>query len=338
MIQILTLIAAVLVHSLALAADSVPNRANADNGIALLQRVAQTAMSLSYSGVFVYRSGEREETSRIAHSVADGRELERIEVLDGSAREVIRDGKEVKCYLPNENRVIIERQASVQPTVRGFPALVPAGLAGLEQNYAVRVGGIARVADTACQSLVLEPRDALRYGHQLWIEPNSGLLLKAGLVNKQGQVLESFTFTQVSIGSTFARQQLIPSAESQLGRVQKIQSSEPRAGEMKWTIENLPAGFRVSKVMMRRAVNTSNTPNTPSMPSAQDVVHIVISDGLAAVSVFIEAAAANKPSEAIQPSGAMSFYSRQIGDHRAIVMGEVPLVTVKLIGDAIERR
>ena len=331
MIQFAILIAAVLLQPWAFAADSVPNRATAENAMSLLQKVAQTSMTLSYSGVFVYRSGEREETSRIARLVVDGRELERIEVLDGSAREVIRDGKEVKCYLPNENRVIVERQSSV----RGFPALVPIALAGLAQNYAVRVGSVGRVADTACQSLLLEPRDALRYGHQLWIEPNSGLLLKAGLVNQQGQVLESFTFTQVSIGSRFARQQLIPSAESQLGRVQTVQSSEPRTGEMKWTIENLPAGFRVSKVMMRRAANALNTPNTPS---AQDVVHFVISDGLAAVSVFIEAAAANKPSESITTGGAMNFYQRQIGDHRAIVMGEVPLVTVKLIGDAIERR
>lgn len=331
MIQALILIAAALVHSLALAADPAPNRATADNGMALLQRVAQTAMTLSYSGVFVYRSGEREETSRIARLVVDGQELERIEVLDGSAREVIRDGKEVKCFLPGENRVIVERPAGV----RGFPALLPVDLAGLEQNYAVRIGRLERVADTNCQALVLEPRDALRYGHQLWIEPNSGLLLKAGLVNKQGQVLESFTFTQFSIGSTFARQQLTPSAESQSGRVQQVQSSEPRPGEMKWVIEKLPAGFRVNKVMMRRAVKPAVASVTPN---AQDVVHFVISDGLAAVSVFIEAAAANKPNEAITTAGAMNFYQRQIGDHRAIVMGEVPLVTVKLIGDAIERR
>ena len=224
-----------------------------------------------------------------------------------------------------ENRVIVERR----PNFRGFPALMPVSFADLAQNYAVRAGGAGRVADTACQSLTLDPRDALRYGHQLWIEPNSGLLLKASLVNRQGQVLESFAFTQVSIGSNFVRQQLIPSAESQLGRVEKVQSSELRAGDVKWAIENLPAGFRVSKVMLRKLAN---------VPSAQDVVHFVISDGLAAVSVFIEASAANKPNEIGQPSGAMSFYSRQIGAHRAIVMGEVPLVTAKLIGDAIERR
>ena len=330
MIQVWTLLAALLIHTLASAADVTSNRnatnsTNPDSGIALLQRVAQQAMNLSYSGVFVYRSGGREETSRIAHASTDGREVERIEVLDGSAREVMRNGAEVKCYLPEENRLIVERQ----PNLRGFPALMPASFAALAQNYAVRTGRAGRVADTACQSLVLDPRDALRYGHQLWIEPNSGLLLKASLVNKQGQVLESFAFTQVSIGSNFVRQQLIPSAESQLGRVEKVQSSELRAGDVKWAIAKLPAGFRVSKVMLRRLANAPNT---------QDVVHFVISDGLAAVSVFIEAAAANKPNEFGQPNGAMNFYSRQIGEHRAIVMGEVPLLTAKLIGDAIERR
>ena len=325
MIKLSLLVAGLLLHLLASATDSSPSREPDKNGIALLQRVAMSASTLSYSGVFVYRRGDLEETSRIARAVADGRELERIEVLDGSAREVIRNGTEVKCFLPNENRLIIERQSNV----RGFPALIASDLASLERHYLVRSGGPGRVAGTVCQTLVLEPRDAFRYAHHLWIEPNSGLLLKSGLVDQRGQTLESFVFTQVSIGAALSRQQLMPSPESLLGRVQRVHTSEVGAGELKWAITSLPAGFRVHKVMMRRMADA---------PNAQAVVHMVISDGLAPVSVFIEEIADSGAGPMQQQTGAMSSYARRIGAHRALVMGEVPPATVKLIGDAIERR
>ena len=79
-----------------------PGAVLADEGLALLQRIAQGSRQLTYSGVFVYRSGDRVDTSRIAHAVSDGVEIERIEALDGSPREVVRIGSEVKCFLPED--------------------------------------------------------------------------------------------------------------------------------------------------------------------------------------------------------------------------------------------
>ncbi len=50
------------------------------------------------------------DTSRITHSVRDGVEVERIEALDGSPREVLRAGSEVKCFFPEEKLLIIENR------------------------------------------------------------------------------------------------------------------------------------------------------------------------------------------------------------------------------------
>jgi len=313
------------VLSMASVAQSQPSSGTAVDPIVLLQRVADSAISLNYSGVFVYRNGDIEETSRITRSRLDGREVERIEVIEGSAREIIRSGTEVKCFLPAQNRLVVEQRSAAL----GLPVLSPAVLDDLQQHYVVRTGGLGRVAGNICQRLILEPRDALRYAHHLWVEPTTGLLLKTGTVNQQGRVLESFTFTQVTFGSQVSRQQLVPSAELQSGNVHRIHSSEVRASDLKWGIENLPPGFRIQKMMVRRL--------TPP-PSSHDVVHIVISDGLAAVSVFIEPEGDSKSNKVDQQSGAMSMYSRQIGEFRALVMGEVPLVTARLIADSIERR
>ena len=86
--------------------------------------------------------GQRVDTSRIAHSVKDGVEIERIEALDGSPREVLRSGSEVKCFFPDEKLLIVENRASQ----RGFPALLPTGLGSLPEYYMIRENGTARVA------------------------------------------------------------------------------------------------------------------------------------------------------------------------------------------------
>ena len=65
-----------------------------------LQRVVAAPRQHNYIGIFVYSSGSYMETSRIVHVVNKEGERERIEVLDGLPREVIRNNDEVKCYFP----------------------------------------------------------------------------------------------------------------------------------------------------------------------------------------------------------------------------------------------
>jgi sigma-E factor negative regulatory protein RseB len=97
-----------------------PGAASAEDGLALLQRIAQGSRQLTYSGVFVYRSGDRVDTSRIAHAVSDGVEVERIEALDGSPREVLRVGSEVKCFLPG--REASDHRGPLEPARFSEPA------------------------------------------------------------------------------------------------------------------------------------------------------------------------------------------------------------------------
>ena len=146
-----------------------------------LGRISSAGQRLNYVGTFVYQSGGHVETSRIAHRVdADG-EHERLEVLDGSPREIIRRGNEVHCVLPDERTVIIDEAGGR----RAFPARLPASLSGLAESYRIRKGEVSRVAGFEAQALVLEPKDDLRYGHTLWAEMQTGLLLKSRMVTRR---------------------------------------------------------------------------------------------------------------------------------------------------------
>lgn len=301
----------------------VPTFAKAEDGLALLQRIAQSSRQLTYSGTFVYRSRGKVDTSRIAHSQSDGVEVERIEALDGSPREVLRAGSEVKCFFPEEKLLIIENHSRQ----RGFPALLPAGLGSLPEHYAIRSGGQARVAGVKSSAVMLEPRDDLRYGHEFWMDDASGLLLKANLISERGETLESFAFTQVKIGGPLEREALKPQFDSDRVRVQQVRATEMKSDEMDWTFRVLLPGFRKVAAMKRQTA-----------PENPESLHVVFSDGLASISVFIEPGGAGGEADVASTVGPLNVYRRQMGEYRLVVMGEVPALAVKRLGDGIERR
>ena len=55
----------------------------------------------------------------------------------------------------------------------------------------------ARIAGVETQAFVFEPKDGMRYGHKLWADIDTGLLLKAQLLNEQNVPIEQFVFTDI---------------------------------------------------------------------------------------------------------------------------------------------
>lgn len=289
-------------------------------GLQWLQRISQAAETLSYSGTFVYRSGNRSETSRIIHLASQGRQSEKLEVLDGSPREVIRQDDEVSCYLP-ENRLVIIEQRSVR---RSFPALLADGLGNLHDYYRIRTGGGERVAGFDCQTIRLEPRDEWRYGHRLWMDPASGLLLRADIVDATGAVLESMAFTDLHVGEAILPETLKPKYEAlakENWRIRQARLSDLR-DDVPWVFRSELPGFR-KRAALRRAFGNESKDAT--------MLHWVFSDGLAAFSVFISPLASpqERGEESFRTMGALSVAKRVVGGHQIVVMGDLPPAAIQ---------
>lgn len=287
--------------------------------LAWLQKIASAARELSYSGTFVYQHGDHVETSRITHYVDRTGEIERLETLDGPKREIIRNQDEIITYFA-ESRVIKRERRAARRT---FPALLPEQLSTLTEFYNVRKGGQERIAGFDAQALVLDPRDEFRYGHKLWADVNSGLLLKAKMVNDRHQVVEQFHFTQLSIGPVSKDQVragfVIPPLSAR--------PPDPYAGpsETGWVVRNQPAGFRKIIEMLRQRHDGKG-----------QVAHLVYSDGLAAVSVFIEPLPSTRQvPEGLLHQGAVHIYSRSMSDHLVTVLGETPAATVMQMANSV---
>jgi sigma-E factor negative regulatory protein RseB len=290
----------------------------------LLVRMNHAAHSLNYQGVFVYQRGNHLQNLRIVHKVSDGNARERLESLNGAPREVIRTEQEVRCYLPDENAVMIEHRRADS---RNFPALLPASLSTLQDNYTIRRGQDGRVAGRRVLSVTIQPKDAYRYGYQLWADEATGLLLKATLHDGHGTPVEQYMFAQVTIGGPIPESELSLRHPSKHMVTRRVQEPPAPPKENHWAPEHLPPGFVLTARMMHEL---------PAHPFP--VEHLVYSDGLAVVSVFVEPVNESSKSfelKGLTQMGAVHAFGKMVDSHQVTVVGEVPAATVDMIGNSV---
>lgn len=289
-----------------------------------LQRIHTATQKLSYAGTFVYQHRDQMETSKIARYVDASGAYERLESLGGTPREIIRSRDQVTCYLPESMTVKIDKQVAD----RSFPSVLPVQVKELAENYSIRKGEVERVAGYDCQVIVFTPRDKMRYGHKLWADVGTGMLVRAKTFDERNNPIETFEFTQLQIGNV--DRAMVRSRFAAKGKDWKVENSAAQdvsLGSQGWTMRATPPGFRKIGEMRRTLGGTAG------------VGHIVLSDGLAAVSVFIEPLA-NRQSEAagLARQGAINVYTRRLGEHWITVVGETPPDSVKYFANAIEYR
>ena len=307
-------------YALALALVSGAVQAQAPETLAWLRKMQDAAQKLSYTGTFVYQNGSRSETSRITRFVEAGGDIEKLEVMDGVPREIVRTRDTVRCYLPGARLVKVDRR-----TERGFPALLPERISAVAKNYDISLGETRRIAGYDCQAVVLTPKDNLRYGYRLYADSASGMLLRAVTLDANGEQIEQFMFTQLAIGGV-TRNMVKSRHASRTWRVEDAEASPARLAG--WGLSSELPGFHKVIELKRRL--------SDSRPASQ----MVYSDGLAAVSVFIESLE-GRP-EPVRPGlasmGAIHMYTREVANHVVTVVGEAPAASVQRIANAVEYR
>ena len=229
----------------------------------------------------------------------------------------------MRCVLPAQRTVIINRVASRI----GFPSRLSQHHAEVADNYLVREGEVGRIAGREARKLVLEPRDGLRFGHVLWADVRTGLLLKSQVLDAHGGMVEQFTFSDVRIGADVDEAallaQLAPQAQPGADwRTINIGGDDAKPEEERWRLREFLPGFALTSQIQHRDGGA---------------LQMVFSDGLAAISVFIEPAQAGVEARgSFHSGGAVNAFERVIGGHRITVLGEVPPEATQRVGESIE--
>jgi len=307
------------VLALAAALGAGAAQAQSPETLGWLRKMYDASQKLSYSGTFVYQQGARSETSRITRYGAG--DIERLEVLDGMPREIVRTRDTVRCYLPDSKVMKVENRAAD----RTFPALLPEKVGELARHYDISLGESRRIAGFDCQAILLKPKDNLRYGYRLYADASSGMLLKAMTVDAAGDTIEQFSFTQLTIGNV-TRDMVRPRHAAGNWRIDNAEASPTHLTG--WSLSAELPGFHKIMELKRR------------LGESRQAGQVVYSDGLAAVSVFIEPLDARR--EAVRPGlasvGAIHIYTREVANHVVTVVGEAPAASVQRIANAVEYR
>jgi sigma-E factor negative regulatory protein RseB len=300
-------------------------QAQSPDALAWLRKMHDATQKLSYSGTFVYQNGTRSETSRITRLVDAGGDIEKVEVMDGVPREIVRTRGTVRCYLPDSQVVKVEQQIDRAGAERGFPALVPERINALARHYDIAMGPTQRVAGYDCRTVTLTPKDDLRYGYTLYADVKSGMLLKAETFDAKGGLVEQFSFTQLTIGGV-TRDRVKPRHAAQSWRVENSEAVPASLGG--WRLSSELPGFHKVAELKRRLGETGA------------VGQVVYSDGLAAVSVFIEPLEGRREPvrTGMASVGAVHIYTREVSKHMITVVGETPAASVQRIANAVEFR
>ncbi|MBI3284574.1 MAG: MucB/RseB C-terminal domain-containing protein [Burkholderiales bacterium] len=296
----------------------------------ILRKIQASAQKLNYSGTFVYQQASQIRTSRITHIVDANGEIEKLEILDGKPREYIRRNDQVSCYLPESKTIQVEKNV----TQEVFPALLSGNALSLPDSYSIKKVELSRVAGVECQGYVFEPRDAYRYGYRLCTDKETGLLLRAQTVNPKNEVIEQIAFTQISIAD-IDKYKVKPSYQNTAQwHVENLtMQSNINSG---WIVKAVPAGFKKTREMKRLipAPASAKGGDADQLKSHQ-VVQMIFSDGLAAISVFIEPDTGNRTEGSLQ-QGAMTIMGKRHGEYWLTVVGEVPVAAIRQVMNSIE--
>ncbi len=293
-----------------------------------LARMQDAAGKLNYRGTVVVSSAGVMSSSRVQSFSAGPQRFEMLELLDGRARQQYRHNQRIHVIWPQSRLAVVEQGQT--------PAALPLHAAVDEralENYELRLIGHDRVAGQEADVLLLKPRDGHRFAQRLWSDKGSGLLLRGDILGPGDEVLESSAFSDITIGGPAQPQAVLgPMHKLEGYRVVTPTLERTQLDAQGWTLARNVPGFRLISCLLRPLDDSQTDPRDPS------VLQAVFSDGLTHVSVFIEAFDARRHKPMRTASGATHTQMQRQGDWWLTVMGDVPMGTVQLFAQALERR
>ena len=279
-----------------------------------LDRMTSAVETTNYEGTVIRITGGEAEALKVLHTVDDGVIREKLIAQEGDGLEIIRNGNEVYWILPERQSVLVEAWND-QSTL--FSTL-PSSDIQFGNEYDVIVVREDRVAGHKTVLIAIRPHDEYRFGHRIWLDKGTGFPLQTQLIDAEGQVLVQVKFAEITLDKKILASDLTPSYN-----IENFKWYNPSRREVTqvvdspWGVDDLPVGFRMISTHEEMLPGSENA-----------VAHLLFSDGLANVSVFIAVHDGNNFAETSNV-GASNSYSILMDNYRVTAVGEVPPATVE---------
>lgn len=293
-----------------------------------LMRMHEASRKRSYIGTFVVSSGGSMSSAKIWHVCEGDQQMERVETLTGAPRSIFRHNDQVVTFMPDHKVVRSEKRESLGM----FPQLLQSADGRIADYYKVKQEGVDRVAGVEADIVLLVPKDNMRFGYRVWTEQKKGLVVKLQTLDTDGKVLEQAAFSELQLDAPVKMDKLLQMMGKVEGyRVEKPVLVKTTASAEGWLLKAPVAGFKPMSCYKR--------PATANPAGGEEPLQWIFSDGLASVSIFVEPFDRQRHDrESSLSMGATQTITRQLDAYWVTVMGEVPMSTLKLFANGLERK
>lgn len=317
-----------------------------------LLRMHEASKQRAYTGTFVVTVGADMASARIWHVCDGDQQMERVETLTGAPRSIFRRNNEVVTFFPDTKVARTEQRE----TLGLFPNFLKSNNHAIADFYSLKVMESERVAGFETDVVQLAAKDAYRYSYRIWTEQKSGLAVKLQVLESTGQVLEQAAFSELSLDAPVKMERLAAMMGNTAGhKLERVELSKTTALAQGWALTRGGVPGFTSMGCYKRAVKAGASAAVPTASAggnatagalsnvneadAGNTMQWIFSDGLATVSLFVESFDRKRHGqEGAMSLGATHTLTRRLGDWWLTAVGEVPVLTLKIFAQQLERK
>ena len=277
-----------------------------------LDEMKKASTGLNYELSFVQSTPANINSLRYRHITLDGKTYAQLVSLDSAPQEIILRDNLISYFQPDFQPFTIQ---STQIS-DNLPTILRANTTELEKYYDFVNIGRNRIADRIVQSIRILPKDDFRYQYVAFIDEENHLLLRADMLDREGNLLEQFRVVNLYVGDELNDlAKYIQGLQIPPLLIDKENQAKPT---FNWQPSWVPQGFS----LINQSVETDG----------QDQIETqLFSDGLFSFKLYVSNKILPNEQENTWKQGAYTIYSETLGDKEITLIGQLPISTAKRI-------
>lgn len=288
-----------------------------------LEQLSKSLRELNFTTSFVVVKNNQAEPYHWLHGIGENsQELEIFSRLNGPRRDILRQGDIVSYIEPEQEPYSIISNHVQSP----IPTIFRGDFSELEDNYRFISVGRSRVLGRVAQLVRIVAKDKYRFSYWLWLDQETGLLLKMAILTRQGLLLEQIQFTHIEVSEQLS-ESLVQFQSTELPEIIKL-NNQHKNRVLAWKVDWLPQGFAVIK-------SNQHNLNSHNQGENKAVEFMLFSDGLVEISVYVNLSQENFRAPEYASDGATMVFNHIVQGIEVGIVGDIPLATAKKIAESI---
>ena len=288
-----------------------------------LEQLSKSLRELNFTTSFVVVKNNQAEPYHWLHGIGENsQELEIFSRLNGPRRDILRQGDIVSYIEPEQESYSIISNHVQSP----IPTIFRGDFSELEDNYRFISVGRSRVLGRVAQLVRIVAKDKYRFSYWLWLDQETGLLLKMAILTRQGLLLEQIQFTHIEVSEQLS-ESLVQFQSTELPEIIKL-NNQLKNRVLAWKVDWLPQGFAVIK-------SNQHNLNSHNQGENKAVEFMLFSDGLVEISIYVNLSQENFRAPEYASDGATMVFNHIVQGIEVGIVGDIPLATAKKIAESI---